>query len=114
MTDIINKYKGYIAIYRKSIEEHPTASGTEYLKGLSRGLELMINDIEEATEAKNARLDIAGRILNTDFYGIRDAMDEGPATPGDISGAIAEDLKDPKKCLSIITYLLDIIEEVKA
>ena len=62
----------------------------------------------------NARLDIAGRILNTDFYGIRDAMDEGPATPGDISGAIAEDLKDPKKCLSVIAYLLDIIEEVNA
>lgn len=114
MNEIISKYKGYISIYKKAIEEHPTASGTEYIKGLSRGFELMINDIEEATGAKNARLDIAGRILNTDFYGIRDAMSEGPATPGDISGAIAEDLKDPKKCQSIINYLLDIIEEVIA
>ncbi len=70
--------------------------------------------MNEETGAKNARLKIAGRILNTDFYGIRDAMDEGPAGPGDISEAIAEDLKDPKKCQSIISYLLDIIEEADA
>ena len=112
MTDIINKYREYARGFKKAIEDHPTASGNEYLKGAIQYIELITAEIE--AEAKNARLDIAGRILNTDFYGIRDAMNEGPATPGDISGAIAEDLKDPKKCLSVIAYLLDIIEEVNA
>lgn len=59
-------------------------------------------------------VNLARRILNTDYYGIRDAIDAGPASSEDIIKTISEDLKDIKKCQSIIEYLLNYIEEVEA
>ena len=56
-------------------------------------------------------MNLARRILNTDYYGIRDAIDAGPASSEDIIKTISEDLKDIKKCQCIINYLLNIIEE---
>ena len=116
--DIINKYKNYAHIYLKGIEEHPTAAGNEYMQGYANAIKQICADLEQITGGSAKNVDylagLAARILNTDFYGIRDAMDAGPASSEDIIKAISEDLKDIKKCQSIVEYLLNYIEEVKA
>lgn len=112
--NIISKYRGYAAMYDKAIEDHLTAAGNEYLKGYSKAIKDITADIE--AEAKNGRNlpGLALRIYNTDEYGIRDAMDAGPAGHDEIIGAIAADLQDVEKCHDIIDYLLNMIEEAQA
>ena len=109
---IIEKYRRYERENKQYIEDHPEAPGISYVEGYARAIHDILAEIEET--AKNGDyIGRAGRILNTDFFGIRDSMD-GEAAPEDMTAAISEDLQDLEKCQYIIDYLLNIIEEERA
>lgn len=102
LSNIIKKYSDIEYIYTRSLEEHPNASGNDYIEGYRNALRHIWSDYtEEPTEEEK---DLAARIYSIDIYENRN----NDTTPADIAESIRTDPNET------IKYLLDYIDEIQA
>ena len=48
ITEVLDKYRSLEYMQRRSIDEHPTASGNEYLEGYADAIKHILSDLQEA------------------------------------------------------------------